>query len=48
MTLASTIASLDPTQWTIHTARENTRIVTAPTGHKVELRDVIVRATRNS
>ena len=48
VTLASTVASLDSTHWTIHTARENTRTVMAPTGHKVELRDVIVRATRNS
>lgn len=48
VTLASTVACLDPAQWTIHTAREHTRTVTAPTGHDVVLRDVIVRATRNS
>jgi 2-polyprenyl-3-methyl-5-hydroxy-6-metoxy-1,4-benzoquinol methylase len=48
VTLAGIRDALDRAHWTIETAQEHTRALTAPDGHFVELRDVVLRATRRN
>ncbi|GAA4525155.1 class I SAM-dependent methyltransferase [Amycolatopsis samaneae] len=47
VTAADITARLDPAGWTVVTAEERSRTLTAPNGRSVSLHDVVVRATRH-
>jgi 2-polyprenyl-3-methyl-5-hydroxy-6-metoxy-1,4-benzoquinol methylase len=48
VTVADISADLDDTRWEIVTAEEHLRTLTGPAGQAVDLRDVVVQATRRS
>lgn len=47
VTADAVTARLDNGAWQVSTAEEHTRTLTGPGGHRVPVRDVVVRATRN-